>query len=133
MKQVLLIGGSQSVIFPFGSELDTITSRDPLPIKVYKYLKNEDIESLLSDVLPNKESIDSIDWIILFKDAGVKSNDVIDFCKETNCNLLILQNEIIDINGPYNFKIIHNSNLLFQDPICDIIISDRKNKEANNQ
>lgn len=120
MPKILLLADENSLINPIGSKENIITSRDPLPIQVKKYFLNENIESILSCKLENK-NLHEVSWVILFKDSLLKTQDVIDFCEKNEFNLLILKDDL-NINKKGNHVLIHNYYLSTKLEICNTVL-----------
>ena len=121
-KKILLISSVGPNLTPQESELYRVPARDPLAVKIYKHLNYVEIESILCDELPVDDQTE-INWVILFKDAEIETEDVLIFCEENKYNLLVLKEEFENINGHTGFEIIHNYYLKLEEEICKTITS----------
>ena len=117
----MLLGDEESIIQQFGSNVNIITSRDSLLIKVYKFFANEKISSSMKNKL-FIETQNIIDWVIVFEEATQDIEEILCFCKENKYNLLLLRKEEEKINMNYDFKIIHVTNLITATNIYETIV-----------
>jgi len=106
IKGVLLLGDENSIIQDIKSDVNIITFKDSLLVKVYKYLASKKINSSMKSEL-FIENPDIINWVIIFKEYDKNIEDVLNFCEKNKYNLLILKNNINLNIRPYSFSIIH--------------------------
>ena len=125
-KRIFLVSSAEEIILPYGSKMDTLTSRDPKPVKVLKYLHNMSIDSTLTTILEENNISQDI-LVVLFKESTLESDYVLDFCKKNKCDLLILKDKVkFDTNTSFDSKIIHSPNLNTYIEIYDRIIREIK-------
>jgi len=124
-KKILLVSSTAEILLPHGSKDNLLTSRDPKPVKIFKYLKSINIYSILSSTL---EGIDvkEADLLVYFDESDLKINQILSFCEENECDLLILKNETLSLSKKYDFKIMHSPNLINYVKIYEKIISEIK-------
>ena len=125
-KQIFLVSSSEEIILPYGSKIETLTSRDPKPVKILKYLHHMGINSILTNIL-EKNKIPENSLVVFFKESTLESNYVLNFCKKNKCDLLILKDKVkFDTNTSFDSKIIHSPNLNTYIEIYDRIIREIK-------
>jgi hypothetical protein len=125
-KNILLVSSTEDIALPYGSKINILTSRDPKAVKVFKYLKSMEIDSILRSSLEGNE-IKKFDLVVLFHESKLKIEKVISFCKNNNCDLMILKHKAIKFKNSYNIKIMHFSNLQNYIEITNKIVTEIKN------
>ncbi len=124
-KKILLVSNPTELTLPYGSKMDILTSRDPKPVKILKYLKGINIDSILSTTLEG-EYIKDANLLVYFDESDLKIDQILSFCEKNECDLLILKKENVKLSKSYNFKIIHSTNLFNYISIYEKIISEIK-------